>query len=154
MKPAEKKKEAAFATNATSRPNAAVTTPPTEAPIASMADHIAADSALAGTSSSADVTFGIVAVRAGSKNADAATEHAITTYAIPTWSSRRTRRRPRISTPRKRSAVIIKRRRVTRATPAPASGPTKAKGRKVVISIQAAAPAEPVRSTSNPYNAT
>ncbi len=79
MKSAEKKNEAALTTNATSRPNAAVTTPPTEAPMASMADHVAAESALAGSSSWADVMFGIVAVRAGSKNADAATESAITT---------------------------------------------------------------------------
>ena len=41
--------------------------------MASMADHVALDSALAGSSSSAVVTFGIVAVRAGSKNADAVT---------------------------------------------------------------------------------
>src|SRR3954449_7322834 len=74
IKHAEQKNDAAFAANATSRPNAAVTSPPTDAPIASMADHVAADSALAGSSSSADVMLGIVAVRAGSKKAEAATE--------------------------------------------------------------------------------
>ena len=46
---------------------------------ASIADQVALDSALAGSSSSADVMFGIVAVRAGSKNACAATVSAITT---------------------------------------------------------------------------
>ena len=71
-------------TNATSRPNAAVTRPPTDAPMASIADQVAADKAFAGSSSAADVTLGIVAVRAGSKNADAATTSAITTYAIHT----------------------------------------------------------------------
>src|SRR5262245_27631566 len=81
---AEQKNDAALTTNATSRPNAAVTRPPTDAPMASIADHVAADKAFAGSSTSADVTLGIVAVRAGSKNADAATTNAITTYAIHT----------------------------------------------------------------------
>ncbi len=70
---------AAFTAKATLRPAAAVTTPPSDAPMASMADHVALESALAGTSSSADVRFGIVAVRAGSKNAEPATVKAITT---------------------------------------------------------------------------
>ena len=65
--------------NATSRPAIAVTTPPTDAPIASMADQVALDSALAGSSSSAVVKLGMIAVRAGSKNAAAATVSAITT---------------------------------------------------------------------------
>ena len=55
------------------RPASAVTRPPIDAPRASIADQVALDSALAGSSSSADVTFGIVAVRAGSKNACAPT---------------------------------------------------------------------------------
>ena len=49
-----------------------------------MADHVALDSAFAGSSSSADVRFGIVAVRAGSKNAEADTVAPITRYAIHT----------------------------------------------------------------------
>ena len=44
-----------------------------------IADQDALESALAGSSSSADVTLGIVAVRAGSKNAWAPTASAITT---------------------------------------------------------------------------
>src|SRR5688572_24318269 len=72
MKYADAKNDKALMTNATFRPATAATSPPTDAPTASIADHIAADSALAGISSSADVMFGIVAVRAGSKNADAA----------------------------------------------------------------------------------
>src|SRR5262249_45502860 len=79
MKMADAKNDAAFRTNATFRPDNAVTRPPTEAPAASMADHVALDSALAGISSSADVTFGIVAVRAGSKKACADTHTAVTT---------------------------------------------------------------------------
>src|SRR5262245_56378208 len=78
MNNAETKKEAAFNTNATLRPESAVTRPPIDAPAASMADHVALDSALAGMSSSFDVTFGIVAVRAGSKNACADTHTAVT----------------------------------------------------------------------------
>ena len=69
MKQAETKNDAALTTNATLRPTAAVTRPPIDAPSASIADQVALDSALAGSSSSADVTLGIVAVRAGSKNA-------------------------------------------------------------------------------------
>ena len=78
MKTAEAKKDSAFRAKAMLRPAAAVTRPPTDAPIASIADQVAAASALAGNNSSADVIFGIVAVRAGSKNAEAATVHAIT----------------------------------------------------------------------------
>src|SRR5262245_5110986 len=79
MNNADTKKDAAFRTNATFRPESAVTSPPIEAPAASMADHVALDSALAGMSSSAEVTFGMVAVRAGSKKACADTHTAVTT---------------------------------------------------------------------------
>ena len=75
MKIADTKNEAALRMNATLRPESAVTRPPIDAPIASIADHVALDSALAGISSSADVMLGIVAVRAGSKNACAETRH-------------------------------------------------------------------------------
>lgn len=78
MKIAEMKNDAELTTKATSRPNTAVTTPPTDAPMASIADHVALESALAGSSSSPEVTFGIVAVRAGSKNACAETASAVT----------------------------------------------------------------------------
>src|ERR1044071_1258591 len=82
MNIAEVKNDAELTTNAASRPNTAVTTPPIDAPIASIADHVALASAFAGTSWSAVVPFGIVAVRAGSKNAVAATAAPVTTYAI------------------------------------------------------------------------
>ena len=84
MKIADQKNDAALIVNATSRPATAVTTPPTDAPTASIADQVALASALAGSNSSSLVMFGIVAVRAGSKNADAATVGAITPYAIHT----------------------------------------------------------------------
>ena len=79
MKNADAKNDSALTTNATLRPASAVTRPPIDAPSASIADQVALDSALAGSSSSAAVTFGIVAVRAGSKNACAPTATAITT---------------------------------------------------------------------------
>ena len=82
MNSADAKNDAALIANAMSRPSAAVTRPPIDAPMASMADHVALESALAGNNSSADVMLGIVAVRAGSKNADADTVSAMTTYAI------------------------------------------------------------------------
>src|SRR5207248_426598 len=132
---ADAKNDAALITNATSRPSHAVTRPPTDAPIASIADHVAADSALAGINSWGDVMLGIVDVRAGSKNADALIVKAVTTYAIQTRSALRTSNSPRISTPRKRSAAIMRRRRLTRSTTTPASGPTSATGRYCVISI-------------------
>jgi len=84
MNPADQKNEAALIANATLRPAMAVTTPPIDAPIASIADQVALERALAGNSSWSDVTFGIVAVRAGSKNADADIVNAMTTYAIHT----------------------------------------------------------------------
>src|SRR5206468_11226576 len=79
MNRADAKKDAALISKATLRPATAVTTPPTDAPIASMADHIALASALACISSSAVVKLGMIAVRACSKNADAETVSAITT---------------------------------------------------------------------------
>src|SRR3954471_6850600 len=93
MKSADTKNDSELTMNATSRPKTAVTTPPTDAPMASIADHVALDNALAGSSSWADVMFGMVAVRAGSKKACAETAIAVTTYAIQTWSARRTSRR-------------------------------------------------------------
>src|SRR5215211_7569738 len=68
MNHAEAKNDTALIVKATLRPATAVTSPPIEAPIASIADQVALDKALAGISSSSDVRFGIVAVRAGSKN--------------------------------------------------------------------------------------
>src|SRR3954454_18448534 len=79
MKYADTKKDSALITNATFRPATAVTIPPTEAPMASIADQVALATALAGISSSALVMFGMVDVRAGSKNACAETASAITT---------------------------------------------------------------------------
>src|SRR2546425_6351323 len=84
MKNADAKNDAALTMKATLRPATAVTSPPIDAPSASIADHVALESALAGITSSADVTLGIVAVRAGSKNPCAPTMKAITTYAIHT----------------------------------------------------------------------
>ena len=89
MKMADAKNDTALSTKATLRPATTVARPPTEAPMASIPDHKALESALAGSSSSADVMFGMVAVRAGSKNAEAETITAVTTYAIHTWSGRR-----------------------------------------------------------------
>src|ERR1700692_4835251 len=103
MNAADAKKDAALTTNAISRPAKAVTRPPIEAPIASMADHMALDTALAGINSSAEVMCGIVAVRADSKNADAETVSAMTRYAIQIWSARLTSSSPRINTPRTQS---------------------------------------------------
>jgi hypothetical protein len=52
------------------------------------------------------------------------------------------------------SLAIITRRRFTRSTTTPASGPTSAIGRNCTISIHATAVAEPVRSSSSAYTAT
>src|SRR6266852_9285135 len=70
MKNADAKNDAALTMNAMFRPATAVTSPPIDAPIASIADHVALERALAGRSSSGVVTLGMVAVRAGSKNAE------------------------------------------------------------------------------------
>src|SRR5437764_3767108 len=82
MNIAEMKNDSELTMNATSFPKTAVTTPPTEAPIASIADHVALASAFAGSSSALLVTLGMVAVRAGSKNACAETVSAVMAYAI------------------------------------------------------------------------
>ena len=79
MKYADAKNDRALTMNATLRPATAVTRPPIDAPSASIADHVALESALAGISSSVEVMLGIVAVRAGSKNACAPTMNAMTT---------------------------------------------------------------------------
>ena len=154
MNQAEAKNDAPLMTNAMSRPASAVTSPPTDAPIASIAAQVALDSALAGISSSLLVTLGIVAVRAGSKNAEPVTESAITTYASQTCSRVRTSSRPSTTTPRIRSVAIISRRRSTRSTTTPASGPTTAIGMNWTIIIHATAVAEPVRSSSRAKTAT
>src|SRR5262245_19704752 len=146
MNHAEQKKDAALSTKATLRPAISVTTPPTEAPTASIADHIALASAFAGSSSSSDVMFGIVAVRAGSKKAAALIVSAMTTYAIHTSPGRRTNSNPSMRNPRTMSAAIIRRRRFTRSTTTPAIGPTTATGRNWTIIIHATAVADPVRS--------
>ena len=78
MNSADAKNDAALIANATSRPSATVISPPIDAPTASMADHVALESALAGNSSSDEVMLGIVAVRAGSKKAEADTVSAMT----------------------------------------------------------------------------
>ena len=65
-------------TNATFLPNTAVTMPPAPAPMASMADQVALESALAVRRSARVVMFGITDVRAGSKNAVADTVAPIT----------------------------------------------------------------------------
>ena len=69
MKYADAKNDSALTVNATLRPAMAVTIPPIDAPIASIADQVALDSALAGINSSDEVTLGMVAVRAGSCSA-------------------------------------------------------------------------------------
>jgi len=84
MKNADAMNDAALTMNAMFRPATAVTSPPIDAPSASIADQVALERALAGINCSADVTLGIVAVRAGSKNPCAPTMNAITTYAIHT----------------------------------------------------------------------
>src|SRR5215212_11905958 len=76
---ADAKNDSALTTKAVLRPANAVTSPPIEAPSASIAAQVALESALAGSSSSGVVTLGIVAVRAGSKNACAPTATVITT---------------------------------------------------------------------------
>jgi hypothetical protein len=55
----------------------------------------------------------------------------------------------RIKTPRTRSVAIIRRRRLTRSTMTPASGPKMATGRNCTIIIHATAVADPVRSRSS-----
>lgn len=66
---------------AASRPTSTVIAPPTEAPIASMTAHVAADKALAVIRDSRGTTSGSMAVRAGSKNAVAMTPSVTSTNA-------------------------------------------------------------------------
>src|ERR1019366_5513711 len=108
MKYADAKNDAALIAKATFRPATAATIPPSDAPTASIADHIALDKAFAGSSSSAVVMLGMIAMRAGSKNADADTVSAMTTYAIHTWSALWMKRSPRMRPPRTRSVAIIR----------------------------------------------
>ena len=102
-----------------------------------------------------DVTLGIVAVRAGSKNAvrrDGQRHHHVRDPHLVARAGRAAGRGS--GTPRRRSATIISRRRLTRSTTTPASGPTIATGRNCTIIIQATAVADPVRSSSSAYTAT
>ena len=59
----------ALITNTASRPSHAATTPPSIEPIARSNDHVADESVLATITSPSATTFGMTALRAGSKNA-------------------------------------------------------------------------------------
>ncbi len=78
MMTADARNDTAFTRNAASRPSSAVTMPPAPAPMASMADHVALESAFAVSNSERVVTLGMTAVRAGSKNAVSDTTVPIT----------------------------------------------------------------------------
>ena len=69
MSEAEAANETASTTIATSRPNAAVTTPPTAAPIASIVPQSDPESAFAMPRSSGSTRFGSAAAEAGSNAA-------------------------------------------------------------------------------------
>ena len=67
--------------NAASRPTRTVMAPPTDAPMASITAHVAADKALAVISDSRGTTSGNIADRAGSKKAVAMTPSVTRTNA-------------------------------------------------------------------------
>ena len=154
MKNADAKNDAEFSTNAVSRPHTAATTPPSEAPIASIADHVPVETALAATSWCRGTMSGTVDDRAGSKKPDAPTVTAVTTYASQTVDGVRTSSRPRIITPRTTSAAIMMRRRSKRSMMTPAVGPTSAIGRICATISVATTRADPVNSNSSAYRAT
>jgi hypothetical protein len=66
---AETRKDAASTRNAVSAPNAALITPPSPAPTASIVPHREPFSALAAGRSSGSTTFGVAAEKAGSNGA-------------------------------------------------------------------------------------
>src|SRR5512140_2366210 len=100
MNAADTKNDIALMMKAVFRPAMAVTIPPIDAPMASIADQVALERAFAGTSSSRVVMLGIVAVRDGSKNAVPHVRRADTANAIHTWPGVRTSRSPSTNRPR------------------------------------------------------
>ncbi len=141
---ADRKNDAELRMNVTLRPNAAATRPPIDAPSASITDQVPVDSALAVTRSSRATTAGIVADLAGSKNPVADTATISTAYAIHTVPGVRTSRRPRITTPRTRSAVIMMLRRSKRSITMPTIGVTNEAGRSCSTRTSATDVADPV----------
>src|SRR5438132_10079217 len=102
-----------------------MTMPPRAAPEARANDHVAEESALAGSVSSAATRLGRIALRAGSKKEEKITSRPSRVYTSPTSERERARSNPRTTKPRAISARIIKRRREKRSTRWPASGVMK-----------------------------
>src|SRR6187399_1405139 len=96
---ADAKNDSELRTNAVSRPNAADTIPPSDAPIATIADKVLVDTALAETSSRRSTTSGTVDDRAGSKKPVVPTVTAVTRYASHTIDGVRTKSNPSTVTP-------------------------------------------------------
>ena len=142
-----------LAMNAASRPKTTVNTAPSAAPIASMAPHVDAMSAVASGRSFLSTRLGSAAFEAGAKNAPSAAIVPCATKAIHTRPGP-TSRKPSAATAWIDDAITSTLRRSNRSATVPASGVTKNAGRLCATKTIAAAKLESVRSSTSPSTAT
>ena len=122
--------ETAFAMKAASRPNAPATTPPSAAPMASIAPHSEPKSTLAFASSSGERTrFGSDAWAAGPTNEPSAEIAHRHTYPIQSVASESTRSRPMAATACTLDTVAITTCRLNRSAAGPETGVIRNAGR-------------------------
>ena len=151
--PAESANDTASATKAVSAPKTVETTPPSDAPTASMMPHSEPASAFAVARSSGSTAFGVAAENAGSnaaanKDRIARARRPATGSPVPPRGTRgRSRREPGRTT-------IMSRRRSSRSASQPAHGVAKKIGSTWDTMRRPTEVAVPVTSKTNPPSAT
>ena len=151
--PAESANETASAMKAVSAPKTVETTPPRDAPTASMMPHKDPARALAVARSSGSTALGVAAENAGSNAAANRDRIATSTYASHRVSGP-TARNARHVTARARSHTIMSRRRSSRSASHPAQGVAKKMGSTWDTMRSPTEVAVPVASNTNPPSAT
>src|ERR1700692_4950747 len=149
MSIAEAKKDKALSTKTASRPKKAATTPPTDAPINRLTDHVAEESVLATRTSSLAAMLGTTELRAGSKNAAIMVSASSNGYTSQTVERERTSNMASTTAKRTKSAAIITYLRRNRSFTTPAIGPTKVCGNTCSTSANATELARPVNCKSS-----
>ncbi len=139
--------------NEASRPNSTVKPAPSAAPIASIAPHVDAISAVASGRSLLSTRFGSAAFDAGAKNAPSSEIIPCATKAIHTRPGPMSKN-PSAATDCTDDASTRTLRRSKRSATVPASGVTKNAGRLCATKTIAAAKLESVRSSTRPSTAT
>ena len=134
----------ALSTKTASRPSRAATRPPKVAPTIRFTDHVDEASVFARTTSSRSTMLGMMALRAGSKNAASKVSATSSGYTSHTISFERMNSMQRTINMRPISAAIITCLRRSRSFTTPDVGPIRVCGRTCSTSASATDPARPV----------